>query len=91
MIIRRTLIAALTLAALVAPIAGVQAQSQLDKTGSGGATAGQEGELFTTPVIIGAAAVAVAVGVIVATTSGGDSQSSNPVSTRTSTSTTTTR
>ena len=85
--IRRSLIAALALAFLAGPLAGARAQSQVDKTGSGGVSAGQETEVFTTPIIVGAAVVAVAVGVIVATANTDNNQSSSSISTATSTTT----
>ena len=72
----------------VSIVAGAYAQSQADKTGSGGtAVAGQEGQsLLTHPLTLGAI-VAAAIGIAVATASA----DSSPVLTTTTITATTTR
>jgi hypothetical protein len=71
-------------------MAGAHAQSQADKTGSGGiAVAGQEGEsLLTHPLTLGAV-VAAAIGIAVATASAESSAVLTSTGTITTTTTTT--
>jgi hypothetical protein len=89
MVVRNSFAVATVIAALaISPITGF-AQSQTDRTGTGGVThaAGQESSVATTALIAGGV-IAAAIGIAVAVSSSDDE---NSVSVSTVTSTTTTR
>lgn len=89
MVVRNSIAVATLIAALItAPIVGF-AQSQSDRTGTGGVThaAGQEQPSVATTALIAGGVIAAAVGIAVAVSSS-DDESSVSVSTVTSTTTT---
>jgi len=88
MVVRNSIAVATLIAALIAaPLTGL-AQSQSDRTGTGGVShvAGQEGPGIGTTALIAGGVIAVAIGVAVAVSSS-DDEPSVSVSTVTSTST----
>ena len=83
--VKRSVVAGLAIAAWLAVPVVAMAQSQVGKTGAGGAAAGADAtELLSNPLLIGTL-VAVAIGVALAVTSADNSGLSTSTSTSTST------